>query len=647
MTEFLGILIAGLSAGAIYALGALGFTLAYNSSGMLNLLQGGFIVFGGLITYDGVTDWKLPLPLAVLAAVVITTLLAAAFQQAVLRPNARRLSAQNVLLIMLGGLILLQGAGQLIWGEFAYSLKPFGGRQRYVLGGLSIPGQVVWIIGLTALICAGLALLLSRTSLGKALRAIAENPGGARAIGIRVNGLALLSFAATGTIGALAGAFVLPYISVTMTNAASDTLIGIIAISLGGFGSYFGAVIGGVALGIIEALATGYVSSLFGESLELVALILILAFRPEGLLRVASRLRTDVTETAGRSVHYVERAPRRLAGPALAVITAGVAAFPLLGYSDQLRNMNLVGITALALIGMDILMGYLGMVSLGQSAFMAVGGYVAALTVMRLHIPTLLGLLAGTGAAIAVAYVFSLVTARLAPYYLATVSLAFVLLAQDLAGELTITGGTSGLIGVPAFSVAGFTFDTDIRFYYLIWGLVAVFGFGSFAVLRGRTGRIMKAISFDPAAAGGLGVDVRRYRHYALLYASALAGIAGALYAMYLNFLAPSEVGLGESFTLIVATVVGGAGTLLGPVIGGAVFTYLPAVSQGFQQWSTVLEGALVIVVLSLVPSGVLGSALNGIARLSRRRREAAARPAGPDRPAGTEGEGASARLPA
>ena len=78
------------------------------------------------------------------------------------------------------------------------------------------------------------------------------------------------------------------------------------------------------------------------------------------------------------------------------------------------------------------------------------------------------------------------------------------------------------------------------------------------------------------------------------------------------------EVGLGESFTLIVATVLGGAGTLLGPMLGGAFFTYLPAISQGFQQWTTVLEGALVIVVLSLAPSGVLGSSLNAIARLRR-----------------------------
>ena len=263
-------------------------------------------------------------------------------------------------------------------------------------------------------------------------------------------------------------------------------------------------------------------------------------------------------------------------------------------------------------------MGYLGMVSLGQSAFMAVGGYLAALTVIHLNIPTLLGVLIGVVAAVAVAFVFSLVTVRLAPYYMATVSLALVLLSQDLGGELNITGGTAGLLNIPNLSVGGFSFDTDFRFYYLIWGLVAVFGFGSFLVLRGKTGRIMKAISFDPLAAASMGVDVRRYRHYALLYAAALAGLAGALYAFYLNFLAPSEVGLGESFTLIVATVLGGAGTLLGPMLGGAFFTYLPAISQGFQQWTTVLEGALVIVVLSLAPSGVLGSSLNAIARLRR-----------------------------
>lgn len=617
MITFISILIAGISTGAIYALISLGFTLAFNSSGMLNLLQGGFVVLGGLLTYDGKNDWHLPLVAAIVVATLVTTAIAAAFHVLVIWPNARRLAPQNMLLLLLGGLILLQGAGEQLWGDFAYSMRPFGSLEDFTAGSLTIPAQVVWIIGLGIVVCAGLTLFLASTHTGKALRAVAQNPVGARAVGLKVNALAILSFAATGLLGALAGAFVLPYLSVSMDDAAMYSLLGIIGISLGGFGSYFGAVVGGVVLGIIEALATGYLSSLYGESLELVALIIILVLRPEGLLRGASRVRSDTGEAVG-TVHYVHHAPKLLGRAVFAVLIVVGLILPLLGFSGELRNINLVGITALALIGMDILMGYLGMVSLGQSAFMAIGGYMAALTVIHLGIPTLLGLLIGVVSAVAVAYVFSVVTVRLAPYYMATVSLALVLLAQDLGGELNITGGTAGLLNIPNLSVGGFSFDTDFRFYYLIWGCVAVFGFGSFWVLRGRTGRIMRAISFDPLAAASMGVDVRRYRHYALLYASALAGLAGALYAFYLNFLAPSEVGLGESFTFIVATVLGGAGTLLGPILGGALFTYLPAISQGFQQWTTVAEGALVIVVLSVAPSGVLGSVLNGIARLRR-----------------------------
>ena len=617
MITFLSILIAGVSTGAIYALISLGFTLAFNSSGMLNLLQGGFVVLGGLLTYEGVNSWHLPLVASIVVATVVTTAIAAVFHVLVLLPNSRRLSPQNMLLILLGGLILLQGSGEQLWGDFAYSMRPFGSLEDFTVGSLTVPAQVVWIVGLGIVVCAGLTLFLARTHTGKALRAVAQNPAGARAIGLKVNALAIASFAATGLLGALAGAFVLPYLSVSMDDAATYSLLGIIGISLGGFGSYFGAVVGGVALGVIEAMATGYLSSLYGESFELVALIVILVLRPEGLLRGASRVRSDTGETAGH-VHYVERSPRMLTAVVFGLLIVVGVALPLIGFKDELQNLNRVGITALALIGMDVLMGYLGMVSLGQSAFMAVGGYRAALTVMHLAIPTLLGLLIGVVAAVVVAYVFSVITVRLAPYYMATVSLALVLLAQDLGGELNITGGTAGLIDIPSLSVGGFAFDTDFRFYYLIWGLVAVFGFGSFLVLRGKTGRIMKAISFDPIAAASMGVDVRRYRHYAMLYAAALAGLAGALYAFYLNFLAPSEVGLGESFTLIVATVLGGAGTILGPILGGAFFTYLPAISQGFQQWTTVLEGVLVIVVLSLAPSGVLGGVLGAITRLRR-----------------------------
>ena len=227
-----------------------------------------------------------------------------------------------------------------------------------------------------------------------------------------------------------------------MDDAATYSLLGIIGISLGGFGSYFGAVVGGVALGVIEAMATGYLSSLYGESFELVALIVILVLRPEGLLRGASRVRSDTGEAAGR-VHYVERSPRMLTAVVFGLLIVVGVALPLIGFKNELQNINLVGITALALIGMDVLMGCLGMVSLGQSAFMAVGGYLAALTVLHLGIPTLLGLLIGVASAVVVAYVFSMITVRLAPYYMATVSLALVLLTQDLGGELNITGGTA------------------------------------------------------------------------------------------------------------------------------------------------------------------------------------------------------------
>ncbi|MGH3267060.1 MAG: ABC transporter permease subunit, partial [Trebonia sp.] len=176
MITFASILIAGISTGAIYALISLGFTLAFNSSGMLNLMQGGFVVLGGLLSYDGVHQWHLPLVVAIAVAAVMVTAIAAAFHVLVLWPNERRLSAENMLLILLGGLILLQGAGQQIWGDFAYSMRPFGSLEQFTVGGLTIPAQVVWIVGLGVLACAVLTLLLSRTHVGKALRAVAQNP---------------------------------------------------------------------------------------------------------------------------------------------------------------------------------------------------------------------------------------------------------------------------------------------------------------------------------------------------------------------------------------------------------------------------------------------------------------------------------------
>jgi ABC-type branched-subunit amino acid transport system permease subunit len=619
MSVFVSVLIAGLSSGAIYAICALGFTLAYNSAGVLNMMQGAFVVLGGLLMYEGTQHWHLGPALSVVLAVAGATAVAGIFEFAVIRPNRSRLSQDSILLLMLGGFILAQGAEVLLWGSFSYTLHPFGNIYSFTVGGQDIPAQVVWIVIAAIAVVTGLAVLLSKSQFGRGLRALSENRSGATSIGLRTRSMALIAFAATGAIGGLAGAFVTPYLSMSTADAPNFTVLGIIAVTLGGFGSYFGAVIGGVVIGLVEAFASGYISSLFGESMMLALLLLILILRPQGLLRVR-RTRRDSVMAGLRNVHFVERAPRPLALTALLVGIVAYVALPYLNVGNNLFYLNVAAITGIVLIGMDVLMGHIGVVSLGQPAFMAIGAYTTGLTAIHWGISPLLALVLGVVAAVVGAGIFSFVTRKLDSDQLTAASLVLVLLLSTLIGELGWTGGSSGLTGIPQLSVGGFAFDADWKFFYLVWAILGIVGVTTKWVLNGQLGRKMKAISYDPAAAAALGTDVRRYRHAAFLYAAALAGLAGGLYGMYLQYISPADVGLAMTFTLIVSTVVGGTGTILGPIIGGVIFTYLPLVSQGFAQWSTLVQGALIIVVLTAAPGGLLGTALNLLARARRRR---------------------------
>jgi branched-chain amino acid transport system permease protein len=282
ISEILQYLFSGLTNGAIYALIALGFSIIFNSTAIINFAQGEFVMLGAL-TVISLYSLHLGLPLAFILAILICTAIGLAFERLAIR-SARDATPISLIIITVGGGVLIKGLAMLLWGKDAYTLPPFSGQKPLMVAGATILPQSLWIIGITLLLVAGLEIFLRFTLLGKAMRAASFNPVAARLVGIRVSQMVQFSFGLSAALGAAAGVMIAP---ITMGVYDMGTMLGLkgfCAAVIGGLGSIFGGVLGGLVLGIAEAFASGMLSSGYRDAVAFLILLLVLFFRPQGLI---------------------------------------------------------------------------------------------------------------------------------------------------------------------------------------------------------------------------------------------------------------------------------------------------------------------------------------------------------------------------
>ena len=279
---FFQFLLAGLTVGAIYALVALGFAIIYNASHVINFAQGEFVMIGGMATVSFVgIGW--PLPLAIASAVLAASLVGLALEKLAVEP-ARGASVVALIIITIGASILLRGVAAVTWDKNVHPLPAFSGDAPLAIGGATILPQCLWVLGTTLVIVLALSVFFGRTLLGKALLATSHNRDAAQLVGINVRHVLLASFGLSAALGATAGALVAPITFTSWDIGVMLGLKGFAAAILGGLGSGPGAVLGGVLLGIIEAMGAGYVSSAYKDAIAFVVILAVLFFLPGGLL---------------------------------------------------------------------------------------------------------------------------------------------------------------------------------------------------------------------------------------------------------------------------------------------------------------------------------------------------------------------------
>jgi branched-chain amino acid transport system permease protein len=279
--QFMQYLLTGLTVGAIYALVALGFSIIFNASHVINFAQGEFVMIGGMATVS-LSASGLPYLLAIPLAVAAAALVGLALEKFAIEP-ARGASLTTLIIITIGASIFLRGLAMLIWDKKLHATKPFSGDAPIEVAGATILPQSLWVLGITLAIVLALSWFFGRTLLGKAMLATSHNPLAAQLVGINVRLVLFLSFGLSAALGAIAGILVAP---ITLTSYDVGVMLGLkgfAAAILGGMGSGLGAVIGGLALGIAETMSAGYLSSAYKDAIAFVIILAVLFFMPSGL----------------------------------------------------------------------------------------------------------------------------------------------------------------------------------------------------------------------------------------------------------------------------------------------------------------------------------------------------------------------------
>ncbi len=652
MTTFLQLIVVGLSTGSVFAVVGMSLVLIYRTTGIVNFAQGVFAVLGALLTFQ-LQEW---LPLWLAGAVAVALAAVAGSLLAVLAFGfSRRTTALASLIITLGASFVAEAALLLAFGDIPRSY-PGISDHAWNVGDVLVQPQYVLIAAVALAAALGLTLFLHRTIVGQALVACSDSRRAAELVGLNIRSIAVVAFVVAAALSALAGALLAPSYPMTYASSVTITVNGFAAAVFGGLTSIRLALIGGYVLGILEQLVVGYIDSQYSLVIALVIMLVFIGWR--------SRRETAVAHHVGI---VAARARRQLPAAVRIGLLLGAAAFacwlPFQLSTFDLGLYDRMGLYTLVTIGLTLLTGFAGQISLGQGAFFLIGAYTSAVLTVGIDpdsrfvdpdagIDPLLAVLVAPVLTAIVAAVIGVPLLRLRGHYLAFATLALSLIAYGLLyAQDRFTGGQYGIAVAKPLEIAGHEIRGALH-ASVVWGLVAVALLLSINLVRSRSGRALQAIAADEASAAASGVAVASIKLRLFVYSAALAGLAGGLFTFSFQFVSPDSFPVILSIQFVVMIAVGGLGNVYGAVVGTVGMLYLEHELRqiGAQAtlfgWSlpsaapTVFSlgvfGAILCLVMLFFPRGLVPAAADAIDALLRLvRRSPSSAPADPDgRPA-------------
>jgi branched-chain amino acid transport system permease protein len=605
MARLVQVVVDGIANGSIYAALALALVLIYRSTGIVNFAQGEMAMFSTFLTW-GMTTAGVSLPLAILAALALSFGGGALLERIVIRPVEGR-QPLTLVIVTLGLFILINNAAGWLWGfsnrgfpsTFPDGTVGLGG-VRLSIESLAIAGVLLAVVGL-------LYLLFQRTRLGLAMRAAALDPVSSRLVGIRVGRMLMLGWAGR--------------------HGRRDRR------HPGGAAAIPGRQPDGRRAGV--RLRHGHPRRLRQRARRGARRLDHRRERePRRDLRGRDRLRPqDPGGAAGPADRAVRRQggrarmsrPRRGPGNprgvplgigwrwprlvALVVVAVAAVSVPFGFPPFRVSQFTLALAYAVAALGLNLLVGYSGQISLGHGAFFALGAYSTAYLMARTGLPDLVAIPLAGVLAFAAGLLLGIPALRLRGHYLALVTLGVAVATPQLIKRFDgLTGGTQGLsAGSPAPpSWLGLAQD---QYLYMIALVVTALALVMAAnLVRGRVGRALVAIRSGEISARATGVNLTTFKLRTFALSAMLAGIGGTLYTYVVGFVAPESFTIAVSFVFLAAIVVGGLGTIAGAVFGALFIQFVPIYTSDVNEaLAGVLYGGVLILFMYVLPGGVVG----------------------------------------
>ena len=543
--------------------------------------------------------------------------------------------------------VILQSLAQSAWGAGSVPVpgQPFDAVPALHLSESLVVEGGEWLVMLLAVV----AMLtvhgfVQKTTLGSAMRAAAQNPMAASLVGIPVNRVIGTAFILGSALAAFAG--ILYAQTFQFTSATMGFIPGLKALTaavLGGIGSIPGAAVGGIILGLSEAIAAGYIpeGGVYQDVVSFVLLILLLIFRPQGLFGKkemnnvpSGSLTSGAGVAAGawmrkfwQGVDALCEAKLLRSKPYQIAAIAALAALGVVVDSDYwLGIIVLVLIYGMLATGLNVIVGFAGLLDLGFVAFWAIGAYFTAIV----YIDVLQGmfqqslaqywwliyinLIVGGFIASLAAALLGYFTLRVRGDYLAIMTLGFGEIIRIVSTNwVSLTNGPMGLRGIPDPQIFQVVIDTPRMHYYFALVLAAAIVLTVSRLTQSFLGRAWVALREDEVAAEAMGISGTRYKLLAYACSGFVGGTVGVFFAHYMRFISPINFTLFENILLLLLIVLGGLGTLIGPFIGALIWVVFLQVSMRFElveqfpDLRFVLLGMLLIFLVLYRPSGLAG----------------------------------------
>ncbi|WP_116997013.1 branched-chain amino acid ABC transporter permease/ATP-binding protein [Desertimonas flava] len=641
LTDLSQFFFSGLTIGCIYALVALGFVVIANVTQVYNFAQGEYVMIGAMIVAAGTgRGWSLGL-LVPLAAVTVGAV-ALVQERVTVAPVRDKVSPLTIVVGTLGVSVVLRGLALLIWKEDPLRAPAFVNGTFGILGArLTHQSWIVWATTAASLVL--VTVLFRSTASGRAMRACAINRTALRLLGVRPGPIATRAFVLSGVLAGLVGAVTVPITLVRWNSGLSIGLVAFIAAAIGRFNSPGRTVVAGLGLGIVESMASGLISSQYRSAYVYGVLVVYLlgedALGHDGLLNRLRRrwapayrhsidvgARPALSGTGGSTAASSVAAPARrsLAGAAVPVVLIAAAALvPVLVQSSRGRDTAVFAVlSAIAATGLVLVIGLANQISLGQAAFMLIGGYSAAILTATHGWNLVLAIAAAVVVTSAGALVVGALTLRLTGFNLAIATLGVHLILLVFVLQWNFTGKTLGVTGVPPFELFGVELRTSFRFYYVALVALAVCLWLARNLWHSQIGRNLRALGADEEGARSLGIRAFRLKLTVFVVSGAMGGLAGALWAMFVRFAAPSTWDVGLTIDLVTYTIVGGLLSVYGGAVGAAAVSALLYVvaESGIggdrqQEVELILSGLLLVLFVLLFRDGLVVAVRRSVQR--------------------------------